>query len=233
MPGSRLTQESRHRVVWSPSVTARARRSVPPVSQHLPIWLLTWCHGRGCVVSQRRHQAPWCAPSVTAWVAVLPRCHDMEWLCASVFSQCHGLGDSLLVSQGVPGSLPSRSRCGVALSPLSPHVPPVTALPGHVWPGAPAAAPGQDPPPAPGPGRAADGAAEDACCLPPPFLPGRHRGWTRAWTGDGVGELPGPVRRRPGRAGPRRTEPNRVKRSRTEGIPAGPNQAERSRTETS
>ncbi|RLV88654.1 hypothetical protein DV515_00015429, partial [Chloebia gouldiae] len=154
--------------LWSASVTACARLKARPgvtaqgglvtqchttcqaqgplVSQHLLIWLLTWCHGAGCSVSPRCHQVPWRAPSVAAWAAV-----------------------------GVPGS-----RCGVALSPLSRHVPTVTDPRGTSGPGLlPAPRPGDRP----GPGRAADRAAEDARSLPPPFLPGRYRGWAR--TGDG------------------------------------------------
>lgn len=212
---------SRH-TPGSPSVTAHAHLAAP---------LVSWCGvlgvtALGGAVTKCRGVHPVSLPGA----AVDPRCHDMEWLRALVVPQCHGLGGFGPWCHRVSmGHCPPGSRCGVALSPLSRHVPTATAHPGHVWPGTPAFSPRAGSPALPVPAVLRTERQRMLALSLPPFLPGRYRGWARAWTGDGVGALPGPVRRRPGRVGPRRTEPNRVKRSRNERIPLEPNRDELSR----
>lgn len=196
-----------------------------PVSQHsLAAHRVSWC---GCLVTgvtALRGAVTKCHavhPVPLPGVAVVPRCHDMQWLCVPAVPRCPGLGGSVPWCHRVSlGHCPPTSRCEVAVT-TCPHC--------HGPPGARLArgscllVPARIPPPPRS--RPCCGQSGGGCslALSPPFLPGRYRGWPRAWTGNGVGALPGPVRQRPGRAGPRRTEPNRTESSAAEPSREKPN----------
>lgn len=198
----------------SPSVTAHPHLAAP---------LVSWCRVLG--VTALREAVTKCRgvhPVSLPGADVVPWCHDMEWLCALVVPQCHGLGGfSPLVSLPIQvtvrgGSVSTVTTCPHCHGPAGARLARGSCL----------LPPGRIPRP-PGPGRAADGAAEDARSLPPPAS---SRGVTGAGLGPGPGMGSERYRARCGsdRAGPGPDEPNR-----TESSAAGPRESQWCRTETS
>lgn len=216
----------------SRGVTACSSPRAQPVSRHMPGAGSTWCHST--------HRSD-CSPGVMvrgAW------CHSVEGGCHQVL--CCAPSVSVCCSCGPPVSRHGMALCqchslGRVQSPGVTACPWDTARPGHgvrwLCPCchgmSPLSRPTRGSLPAPLARiprprcRSCCVRSGGGCSLPPsPLLPGRCRGWARARTGNEVGALPGPVRRRPGKAGP--DEPNR-----TESSGAEPRESQRSRTETS